>query len=65
MGHCNSLYLPSLHVPLILAMPGRVPENTRVSTPVSLRNLAHTVMAMVDPDGAVEFPGDSWLRFLE
>ena len=39
LEHSGSLYLPSLHVPLILAMPGRVPENTRIPTPVKLRDL--------------------------
>lgn len=42
--HANSLYRPLLHVPLIVAAPGRVPAGRVVDTPVSLMRLAPTVL---------------------
>lgn len=43
-GHANSLYLDLLHVPLMIRYPGGVPANMRVTTPVSLRDLAATLL---------------------
>ena len=48
-SHGNSLYLPVLHVPLIVRAPGRAPAATRVTSIVSLRDLAAT---LVDVGGA-------------
>ncbi len=41
--HGNSLYLPVLHVPLVIWAPGLRPGR-RIATPVSLRDLAATVL---------------------
>ena len=41
--HGNTLYLATLHVPLVLRFPGRVPAGVRVRDPVSIRDLAATV----------------------
>jgi len=62
VDHGVSLYRFSLHVPLILSLPGRVPEGRRVTAPVSLRNLAATVLALVAPDAA-PLPGRALTRF--
>ena len=43
-GHGNSLYMPNLHVPLLIAMPGRVPSGKRVADFVSLRDVAATTL---------------------
>jgi arylsulfatase A-like enzyme len=51
--HGNSMYLPVLHVPLLLRWPGRVPAGARVGAPISLRHLARTI---VEAAGA-EAPG--------
>ena len=60
-GHANSLYLPVLRVPLLLRHDGRTPLGLRVSTPVTLRDLAATI---VDLAGSGErFPGHSLTRF--
>jgi arylsulfatase A-like enzyme len=60
-GHANSLYLPVLRVPLLLRHDGRTPVGLRVSTPVTLRDLAATI---VDLAGSSErFPGHSLTRF--
>ncbi len=42
--HGNSLYLPLLHVPLVVWWPGRVPGGLRIGAPTSLRNLAATIL---------------------
>lgn len=43
-SHGNSLYLPLLHVPLIVHGAGRIPAATRVGSAVSLRDLAATIL---------------------
>lgn len=42
--HGNSMYLPVLHVPLLLRWPGRVPAGVRIQSPVSLRHVARTIV---------------------
>jgi len=42
--HGNSVYLPSLRVPLIVVFPGRVPQKRRVSSVVATRRLAATLL---------------------
>ncbi len=42
-GHGNSLYLPSLHVPLIMVFPDRIPVG-RVKKSVSIRDVAATIL---------------------
>jgi len=43
-GHANSLYLPLLQVPLLIRYPPRVPASHRVVEPVTLRDLAATIV---------------------
>lgn len=57
IGHGNSLYLPLLHVPLLLYAPGRVPEGTRVLEAVSLRQLPATLIEVAGIDA--HLPGES------
>ncbi len=57
--HGRSLYLPSLHVPLVLSLPGRLPEGRRVTRPVSLRNLPQTVLDLLPPGEPSRIPGTS------
>jgi arylsulfatase A-like enzyme len=61
--HGNSLYRPSVQVPLIFKLPGSPPPVREVATPVSLRDLAATIMAVSLPDVAHPFPGKSLSRF--
>ncbi len=59
--HGNSLYLPLLHVPLVVWAPGRVPAGLRVGAPTSLRHLAATLTdlaGVADP----RIPGRSLAR---
>ena len=60
MGHGNSLYLPVLHVPLMIRAPGRVPSGARVADPVSTRDLAPTILDLLGIES--EFSDDRSLR---
>ena len=60
-SHGNSLYLPSVHVPLLVVWPGRVPAGRRVREPVTLRELPATMAAMSKLP--FSFPGRSLSRF--
>jgi arylsulfatase A-like enzyme len=55
-GHGNSLYIPSLHVPLVMRWPGKVPAGRRVASLTSLRDLGATIVAMTG--GTERFPGE-------
>jgi arylsulfatase A-like enzyme len=61
IDHGNSLFSPLLHVPLIVAWPGRLPAGLRVDTAVSLRNIAATIADLAPATQA--FPGRSLSRF--
>lgn len=63
MGHGNSLYLPLLHVPLIVRYPGTVPAGLRVSRPVALRDIGATIADLARLPGAFPIPGRSLTRF--
>jgi arylsulfatase A-like enzyme len=60
-SHGNSLYLPLIHVPLLVYAPGRAPAGQRVRDIVSLRDLAATLVELAGiPAGVV--PGTSLSR---
>lgn len=62
-GHGNSLYRTEIHVPLVVALPGRVEAGSRITTPVTLRDLSATVLdAAGAAPGSHGIPGESWLR---
>lgn len=63
MGHGNSLYLPLLHVPLVIRYPAGVPAGDHVARPVALRDIAATVMDLAGIPGTSPFPGRSLTRF--
>jgi arylsulfatase A-like enzyme len=44
LSHGSSLYLPSLHVPLLIRWPGNVPREVTIAQPVSLLDVAATVL---------------------
>lgn len=56
-GHGSTLYLPALHVPLVMRFPGRIAAGTRVTRPVSLRDLPATLVDLTGIGGIVPFPG--------
>ncbi len=59
--HGNSLYLPSLHVPLVVVGPGAA-AGARVAAPVTLRDLPATVLDLAGIRRS-PFPGQSLARF--
>jgi arylsulfatase A-like enzyme len=46
VSHGNNLYLPVLHVPLLIVAPGRVPANARIPSLTSLRDLPATLLEL-------------------
>jgi arylsulfatase A-like enzyme len=61
LGHANSLYRPTLQVPLVISWPGHLPAGTRIDQPVSLRDIAATLADLTS--GPADFPGRSLRRF--
>jgi arylsulfatase A-like enzyme len=59
--HGNSLYRASLEVPLLLRYPGVVPAGQAIVVPVSLRDLAATVLELAG--APAELPGRSLARY--
>jgi arylsulfatase A-like enzyme len=59
-SHANSLYMPNLHVPLMLWHPGEVPQGgMRIREIVSLRSLPATILDLLEIGDAPEIPGQS------
>ena len=56
-GHANSLYRETLHVPLIIRYPRSISAGSHVTTTVSLRDLAGTMVALAGIQPAQAFPG--------
>lgn len=56
-SHGNSLYLPTLHVPLVLRPAGGVPAAVRRRDVVSLEDLGATLLALAHAGGGASFPG--------
>ncbi len=63
-GHSRFLYEPSLHVPLIMHWPGRVPAGVSVDGPVSLVDLVPTILDLLEIDGAGTWDGSSLVPLL-
>jgi arylsulfatase A-like enzyme len=57
--HGNSLYRQLLEVPLIVSFPGRIPAGVRVPGPVTLRDLAATMIDLTGVADARSIPGQS------
>ena len=55
--HGNTLYLASVAVPLVMSYPAGIPVATRVSAPISLRDLACTVAEVSHGAESGKFPG--------
>ncbi len=62
--HGNSLYRPSIAIPLLVRWPGRVPADSHVTTPVSLRDVAATILDLAGV-GDAPLPGRSLRRYWE
>jgi arylsulfatase A-like enzyme len=62
MNHGNTLYFPSVHVPLIVAGPG-IPRGVQVADPVTLRDVPATVLEFVRAGVEAQLPGRSLSAF--
>ncbi len=62
MNHGNTLYFPSLHVPLIFAAGAGIPRGLRVPDPVTLRDVPATVLELVGAPARAKLPGVSLSR---
>lgn len=63
LGHGNSLYRTSVEVPLIVRFPDRIPRGVRIDTPVTVRDLAATVVGLIGLKDESPFPGHSLARY--
>jgi arylsulfatase A-like enzyme len=61
--HGASLYDTELHVPLLVIPPGSRAAKKTVGEPVSLRDLAATIVELTGSASGSPFPGDSLTRF--
>lgn len=61
--HGNSLYLPLLHVPLMILFPSYVPKGEIIRKSVSLRDLPATVADVIGLGDEINFPGTSLARY--
>jgi len=59
--HGTSLYMPVLRVPLLLRYPPRVPGGRRIEVPVSLQDLAATILDLAGVTGT-QLPGETLAR---
>lgn len=57
--HTSGLYMPALHVPLAMVLPGTLPAGVRVAEPVTLRDLPATVLHALGLEEASPIPGRS------
>jgi arylsulfatase A-like enzyme len=64
IGHAHNVYAYTLQVPLIVRYPARLAGGRRISTPVSLRDLATTISELVDAPDEAPFPGRSLTAFV-
>jgi arylsulfatase A-like enzyme len=61
--HGNSLYMTSLHVPLVVWHPSYVAAGQRVNSPVTLQDLSATVVDLLGLTADSPFPGSSWAKY--
>jgi len=61
--HGKSLYDTELHVPLLFIPPGGRPTGLAVKEPVSLRDLAATIVDLTGLEASAPFPGGSLVRY--
>jgi arylsulfatase A-like enzyme len=62
MAHANSLYLPLLHVPLVISYPSRIPSGTRVRSVVSTQDIPSTILDVLG-NATSAMPGRSLSRY--
>ncbi len=60
LAHGHNLYNETLHVPLIIRLPKEVARNSQVNAPVSLMNLAMSLLDVTNSGAECRIPGESW-----
>jgi arylsulfatase A-like enzyme len=63
--HAVTLYSQELHVPLVIRLPGRAHASLRVAAPVSLRDLAATMLDLAGATRGTPLPGRSLAHYWE
>ncbi|HEX4934892.1 MAG TPA: sulfatase [Gemmatimonadaceae bacterium] len=63
--HGNSVYRSVMKVPLVLALPGRMPAGREVAFRVNTRSLASTIADLTGTTGRHPMPGHSLVPLLE
>lgn len=63
MEHGHAVYLPAIQVPLVITLPGTVPDGLRASVPVSLRDFPATILDVAGLSQRAALPGSSLARF--
>ena len=63
-SHGNSLYMQTLHVPLVMTWRGHIPANRTVSQIISLRDIPSTILDLINLPAAPSF-GNSLRRYWE
>ncbi|MGH7502341.1 MAG: sulfatase-like hydrolase/transferase [Longimicrobiales bacterium] len=61
--HGGNLYFEQIHVPLVLSLPGHLPEGLVIEAPVSTRELAATIDAIAQSSPVSSLPGPPLTRF--
>lgn len=63
LNHGSSLYMPSVHVPLLVIQPGVIAGGTVVESRVTLRDIAATVLDAARVPASAQLPGQSLARW--
>ena len=61
----HGLYDVTLHVPLIIRYPGRIPAGSRISGYNQHKDLVPTIMDLAEIDTGIDFDGDSLLSLVD
>ena len=61
----HGLYDVTLHVPLIIRYPGRIPAGSRISGFNQHKDLVPTIMDLAEIDGGIDYDGDSLMALVD
>ena len=61
----HGLYDVTLHVPLIIRYPGRIPAGSRISGYNQHKDLVPTIMDLAEIDGGIDYDGDSLIALVD
>ena len=61
----HGLYDVTLHVPLIIRYPGRIPAGSRISGYNQHKDLVPTIMDLAEIDTGIDFDGDSLMSLVD